>query len=140
MFGDRGNPGSELQTVYNSIMQALKSFEASLQGVLPSSDLEPVLQRCSLLCSASSLGRFHWREILFEADRTHANSATFALNPANMRSLDMKIACRRDAEVTKDSELPWRVRNTLSACPISTSDQLGHFMRISLNQRCPNGP
>lgn len=89
-------------------MQSTKSFEASLQGVFPAVDLDPILQRCSLLCSSSSSGRFHWREVAFEADRTHPNIAAFSSNPTSARSLDVKILCRRD--VASTSEAPWQVR------------------------------
>lgn len=88
-------------------MQSTKSFEASLQGVFPAIDLDPILQRCSLLCSSSSSGRFHWREIAFETDRTHPNIAAFSSNPTSARSLDVKILCQRD--VASTSEAPWQV-------------------------------
>ena len=91
-------------------MQATKSFEVSLQGALPACDLDAVLQRCSLLCSSSSPGRFHWREVLFDALRNYPNPAIYNANNITARSLDVKLACRRDLDNIGNSETPWRVR------------------------------
>ncbi|KAF8308802.1 hypothetical protein DL93DRAFT_2063584 [Clavulina sp. PMI_390] len=86
-------------------MQSTKSFEVSLQGVFPASDLEPVLQRCSLLCASTSSGRFNWKEIALEPDRSQGRASDFASNPASVRSLDVKILCRRD--LNGGPEAPW---------------------------------
>ena len=88
-------------------MQTTKSFEVSLQGALPASDLDAVLQRCSLICSSSSTGRFHWKEVIFDAHRNQPNATAYAANNVTARSLDVKLACRKDLNTAGNSETPW---------------------------------
>lgn len=121
-------------------MQTTKSFEVSLQGALPSVDLDPILQRCSLLCSSSSSGRFHWREIAFEADRTHPNIAAYSSNPASARSLDVKLICRKDISVAGSSESPWQVRvNALKPRSNHIGNRSGYFMLFRRSRKLLNG-
>ncbi|KAF8341314.1 uncharacterized protein EI90DRAFT_1719527 [Cantharellus anzutake] len=84
-------------------MQA--SYEVSLYGSFPPSDLEPILQRITLRSSSSRI--IKWKEIVFDPIPRPPQSVVGALSNDAARKEQIRLVCWKDLDASGMVEKEW---------------------------------